>query len=176
MTESNKNIGNLDIKSRKMELQNINILQDEFGDVAYRGVERQHVSIGYNVGMERLTRLLKEKKFSKEKFMESPTESIREFLYGFFKERGGNLPAVWVEDKTVYLITEFGEKCVTIEAEKQIKVCHKDICNLYCRAFVKGMVQIFEDLFPGIMINFYNQSSRRVENNDCIEAFQIVIP
>lgn len=177
MTDTKKSISNLDLANRKNELSNINILFNQFGNLAYRAIEQQYTCCGYETGVERLTKLVKNNLFSKSKFTDDPVKGIEEFLHGFFKDRGGNLPKVWSEKDTVYLMTEVNVPCITIAAEKKIKVHHKDICNLYCRAFVKGLIKIFEDLFPGILINFYNVSSRRGEGkNDCVEAFQVIVP
>ncbi len=84
---------------------------------------------------------------------------------------------VFIEGNTVFLETKFCKNCLTIEAEKQAEQCHEDVCAIYCRTFAKGIVSVLEDLFPEIVINFYNVSSRRDgKNSDCREAFQILSP
>jgi hypothetical protein len=177
MTDQKKSIDNLDLANRKNELVNVNTLYNHFGSAAFRAIEKQYTGSGYQTGVERLTRLIKNKLFSRSEFSRDPIKGIEEFLHGYFKDRGGNLPRVWSEKNTVYLMTEFNVPCVTIAAEKEVPVPHREICNIYCRAFVKGMLKIFEDFFPGIVINFYNASSRRgPEKGDCVEAFQVVLP
>ncbi|MFC1724119.1 hypothetical protein ACFL4T_00725 [candidate division KSB1 bacterium] len=176
MSGGKKSIDSLQFSTRKNELQNINLLVNEFGDSAFRVIGNYYFNTGYEAGFERLTKLIENKRFSYEKFKKDPVKGISDFLHGYFKDRGGNLPKVWSEDNTVFLMTEIGVTCITIEAEKEVSVPHRDICNIYCRAFVKGMVNIFEDFYPGITINFYNAGSRRDKvKKDCIEAFQVII-
>ena len=156
-------------------MNNIYDLHQEFGNNAFKSITRYYTNSGYTKGIERITKLTKENKFSKIEFEKDPVKSIADFLRGYFIERDGNLPEVWFENNTVYLKTEYCEYCVTIEAEKSAKHCHDDVCAIYCRAFAKGLISIFEDIFPGIVINFYNVSSRRDgKESDCVEAFQVI--
>lgn len=172
-----KGINTVDYENRKNDLSKIRFLYNEFGNLTYRAIEKYNTGIGYECGIERLTRLIKEKKFSKSQFMADPVKGIETFLHGFFKDRGGNLPKVWSEKNTVFLMTEISVPCITIEAEKEVPIRHREICSVYCRAEVKGLIQIFEDLFPGIQIQFYNVSSRRgPEGDDCVEAFKVIVP
>jgi hypothetical protein len=127
--------------------------------------------------MERLIKLLKSEKFQAENFSENPVEGVRDFLQGYFADRGGNMPDIWVEGNTVFWETKYCKNCLTIEAEKLAEHCHDDVCAIYCRTFVKGIVAVLEDFFPEIVINFYNVSSRRDgKESDCREAFQILSP
>lgn len=174
---SEKGINTVEYEDRKNDLSNIQVLFNEFGNPAYRAIEKYNTGIGYESGIERLTQLIKEKKFTKSRFMADPVKGIEEFLHGFFKDRGGNLPKVWSEKNTVFLMTEISVPCITIEAEKEAPIRHREICSVYCRAEVKGLIQIFEDFFPGIQIQFYNVSSRRSqEGDDCVEAFKVIVP
>lgn len=177
MTGVKKSIDSLELKTRKDELSNINTLYNEFGDPVYLAVDKYFTNTGYEAGFERIVKLLEKKEFSKKIFLENPVKAVENHIHGFFADRGGNMPDVWSENNTVFLKTEKNAPCITTEAEKEIKVFHKDICQVYCRSFVKGFVKVFEDLFPGILINFYNASSRREKDSkDCIEAFQVIVP
>jgi len=173
MTEK-KGLDNLNIKAREKEINTIKFFYDEFGESAFRSVQKYHFSTGYQKGYELLGSLLGSKKFSKNKFWKDPVCRVKEFLISYFKQRGGNMPEIWSENDTVYLKTAAEIFCVTEEAEKKALKCHNDICNIYCRSFVEGLLSIFEEVFPGIIINFYNISSRRDEKrSDCVEAFQV---
>ena len=172
-----KSIDNLSLANRVNELNNIYDLHNTFGANAYKAIHKYYMNSGYSKGIERITKLLKEDKFSVLDFGKNPIKVIADFLHGYFVDRGGNLPEVWAEKNTVFLKTEYCKYCVTIEAEKTAKNCHEDVCAIYCRAFAQGLLSIFTDLFPGIIINFYNQSSQRQGKEiDCVEAFQVIIP
>lgn len=172
-----KGINTVDFNKRKEDLYNISVLFHEFGNLAYSVIEKYYTGIGYETGVERLTKLIKDDKFSKSRFMEDPVKGIEKFLFGYIKDRGGNLPTIWSEENSVFLMTEASVPCITVAAERDVKIQHKDICTIYCRAVAKGLIMIFEDFFPGIQIQFYNTSSRRGrEGNDCIEVFKIVVP
>lgn len=169
-----KGLDNLNIKAREKEINIIKYFFDEFGESAFRTVQKYHFSIGYQKGYELLDTLLSNKKFSRDIFWKNPVCGVKDFLISYFKQRGGNMPEIWSENDTVYLKTAAEIFCVTEEAEKMALKSHNDICNIYCRSFVEGMIGIFEDLFPGLIINFYNVSSRRDEmRRDCVEAFQV---
>jgi len=177
VTQNKKGINSIELETRKSDLDNVKVLVNEFGKLAYSVVDKYYCNIGYETGVDRLIKLLRKNEFSKQDFLADPVKNIRDFLHGYFKDRGGNLPKVWTENNTVFLMTEISVPCITIAAEKLVGICHKDICNVYCRALAKGIIKIFEDFFPGIKINFYNKSSRRNGGrSDCIEAFQVVIP
>ncbi len=177
MEQIGKSIDNLNIQNRIDELNNIYELHKKFGNIAFNAIEKYYTNSGYAKGIEIITKLINENKFSKKEFTLNPIKIITEFLKGYFIERGGNQPEIWSKENVVYLKTEYCKYCVTIEAEQTAKHCHDDVCAIYCRAFAKGLISIFEDLFPGIIINFYNVSSRRDEKeSDCLEAFQIIIP
>jgi len=177
MENEGKSINNLKLSNRIEELNSINSLYLEFGDQAFRAIEKYYFNSGYQTGFDRLIKLVNEKKLSKNDIVKSPLETIRDFLHGYFADRGGNLPEVWIEKNTVYLKTEFCRYCVTIEAEKTAAKCHDDICAIYCRSFAKGLVKVLEEFYPGLVINFYNHSSRRDgKDSDCVEAFQVIIP
>ena len=172
-----KGINTVDLNNRKKDLQNICVLFQEFGNQAYRALEKYYTGIGFETGMERLTELIKQKKFSKNRFIGNPVKGIEEFLSGYFEDRGGNMPTIWIEDNTVFLMTEVSVPCVTVAAERDVEIQHRDICHIYCRTIAKGLILIFEDLFPGIQIQFYNVSSRRSKDgDDCVEAFKVIVP
>ena len=177
MEQTGKSIDNLNLQNRIDELNDIFELHNKFGNIAFNAIEKYYTNSGYAKGFDRITKLINNNLFSKNEFEQNPVKNITEFLKGYFIERGGNQPEIWSKENVVYLKTEYCKYCVTIEAEKSAKKCHDDICSIYCRSFVKGLISIFEDLFPGIIINFYNVSSRRDEKeSDCLEAFQIIIP
>ncbi|MDP8201755.1 MAG: hypothetical protein P9M11_06390 [Candidatus Tenebribacter burtonii] len=172
-----KGINNLSIQARVEELNDFALLHKKFGNVAFRAIQKNNLYSGYAVGMERITRLIKEKKFDTESFRLNPIEGVREFIHGYFADRGGNMPDVFIEGNTVFLETEFCKNCLTIEAEKLAEQCHEDVCAIYCRTFAKGIVSVLENFFPEIVINFYNVSSRRDgKESDCREAFQVLSP
>ena len=116
-------------------------------------------------------------KYYIEALQQNSMEEVRDFLHGYFADRGGNMPDVWIEGDTVYLEIKFCKNCLTIEAEKLAEQCHEDVRAIYCRTFAKGIVSVLEDFFPEIVINFYNVSSRRDgKESDCREAFQVLSP
>ena len=174
---NDKGINNLSIQTRVEELNDFALLHRKFGNTAFRAIEKNNLYSGYAIGMERLTKLIKENKFNIEEFRSNPVEGVRKFLHGYFADRGGNMPDIWAEGNTVYLETKICKNCLTIEAEKLAEQCHEDVCAIYCRTFAKGIVSVLEDFFPEIVINFYNVSSRRDgKESDCREAFQILSP
>ncbi|MDA3812888.1 MAG: hypothetical protein PF570_01415 [Candidatus Cloacimonetes bacterium] len=174
---NDKGINNLSIQTRVEELNDFTLLHSKFGNVAFRAIQKNNLYSGFTVGMERITKLLKEEKFDIEIFQQNPVEGVREFLHGYFEDRGGNMPDIWADGNTVFLETKFCKDCLTIEAEKLAEQCHEDVCAIYCRTFAKGIVSVLEDLFPEIVINFYNVSSRRDgKDSDCREAFQVLSP
>lgn len=169
-----KGLDNLSVKARKEEINTIKYFYDEFGESAFRTIQKYHFSVGYQKGIELLKTQINNKQFSDKKFREDQTSGVKKFLISYFKQRGGNMPEIWHENDTVYLKTAADIFCVTEEAEKSALKCHNDICNIYCRSFVEGLLSIFEEVYPGIIINFYNVSSRRdAKRSDCIEAFQV---
>ena len=174
---NDKGINNLSIQTRVDELNDFALLHRKFGNLAFRAIQKNNYNSGYAIGMERLTKLIKKDKFNLANFRSNSVEGVREFLHGYFADRGGNMPDIWTEGNTVYLETKFCKNCLTIEAEKLAEQCHEDICAIYCRTFAKGIVSVLEDFFPEIVINFYNVSSRRDgKNSDCREALQVLSP
>ncbi|MBT4331751.1 MAG: hypothetical protein HOD64_00595 [Candidatus Cloacimonetes bacterium] len=174
---NDKGINNLSIQTRVEELNDFALLYKKFGSLAFRVIQKSNFYSGFSIGMERIIKLLKEEKLNIKAFQQNPVEGVREFLHGYFTDRGGNMPDIWAEGNTVYLETKICKNCLTIEAEKQAEQCHEDVCAIYCRTFAKGIVSILEDFFPEIVINFYNVSSRRdSKDSDCREAFQVLSP
>lgn len=174
---NDKGINNLSIQTRVEELNDFALLHKKFGNIAFRAIQNNNFYSGFTVGMEKLTKLVKAGKFKIEGFRQNPVEGVRDFLHGYFADRGGNMPDICVEGNTVYLETKFCKNCLTIEAEKLAEHCHEDVCAIYCRTFAKGIVSVLEDFFPEIVINFYNVSSRRDgKESDCREAFQVLSP
>jgi len=174
---NDKGINNLSIQTRVEELNDFALLHKYFGNLAFRAIQKNNLYSGFAIGMERLTKLIKENKFNIAEFRNDPVEGVREFLHGYFADRGGNMPDIWIEGNTVYLETKICKNCLTIEAEKLAEQCHEDVCAIYCRTFAKGIVSVLEDFFPEIVINFYNVSSRRDgKESDCREAFQVLSP
>ncbi|MCF7920640.1 MAG: hypothetical protein K9N06_12075 [Candidatus Cloacimonetes bacterium] len=170
-------ISDFKLETRIAELKVIAALEVRFGGIAFKGMRRYYLASGYQAGVERLLKLLSADSEYEKTFWQAPGERIRDFLHGFFLDRGGNLPEVWLEGDTVFLKTEVTAYCVTIAAEKQAPRCHSDVCAIYCRAFAEGLVSVFEEFFPGIVINFYNVSSQRQGKGiDCVEGFKIVVP
>jgi len=173
--DNRKSIDNLKLNNRITELNNINKLHKEFGDNAFRAVEKYYYYSGFQAGFDRLLKLVDSKEVRSVHFLKDPVNTIRDFLNGYFIDRGGNQPDVWAENNIVYLKTEFCKYCVTIEAEESAEKCHEDICAIYCRSFAKGLIKVLEKFNPHLVINFYNVGSRRDgKNSDCVEAFQII--
>ena len=104
---NDKGINNLSIQTRVEELNDFALLHRKFGNTAFRAIQKNNYHSGYAIGMERLTKLIKEIKFNIEEFRSNPIEGVREFLHGYFADRGGNMPDIWTEDNTVYLETKF---------------------------------------------------------------------
>jgi len=174
---NDKGINNLSLQTRVDELNDFALLHRKFGNLAFRAIQKNNYNSGYAIGMERLTKLIKKDNFDIAKFRINPVKGVREFLHGYFVDRGGNMPDIWVEGNTVFLETKICKNCLTIEAEKMAKQCHEDVCAIYCRTFAKGIVSVLPDFFPEIVINFYNVSSRRDgKESDCREAFQVLSP
>ena len=174
---SDRGINIVDFDKRMRDLRQIQVLHEMFGNAAYKAMEKYYTGIGYETGVERLVKLIEESSFSERQFRANPVKGIEDFLLEYFQDRGGNLPKIWSEGNTVFLMTEASVDCVTVRAEKEVGIQHRDICNVYCRAEAKGMIKIFEDFFPELSIQYYNASSRRTkECNDCIEAFQVIAP
>ena len=172
--ENKKGLDNLSVQARENEINTIRYLYDAFGEPAFRSIQKYHFSTGYQKGFELLNDLIAENTFSREKFWEDPAGGVRDFLICYFERRGANMPEIWSENDTVYLKTAVEVFCVTEEAEKQALKCHSDVCNIYCRSFVQGYISILPEIFPGLIINFYNVSSRRDgKRSDCVEAFQV---
>jgi len=174
---NDKGINNLSIQTRVEELNDFALLHQKFGNIAFRAIQKNNFHSGYAVGMERLTKLIKKDRFDIKTFQQNPVKGVKEFLHGYFTDRGGNLPDIWIEGNTVFLETKFCKDCLTIEAEKMANHCHEDVCAIYCRTFANGIVSVLEEFFPEIVINFYNVSSRRDgRESDCREAFQVLSP
>jgi len=169
-----KGLDNLSLEARKQEIDTIRHLYDAFGEPAFRAIQRYHFSTGYQKGFEMLSTLLSEEAFSDLSFRQDPVTGVEAFLVTYFRRRGGNMPDIWSEKDTVYLQTKAEIFCVTEEAEKHALKCHTDVCNIYCRSFIRGYINILEAVYPGIIIHFYNVSSRRDDKrSDCVEAFQV---
>ncbi|MFC1782706.1 hypothetical protein ACFL02_03855 [Planctomycetota bacterium] len=172
--ENKKGLDNLSVEARRKEINTIRHLFDTFGEPAFRSIQKYHFSTGYQRGFEILNDLLAEENFLEASFRQDPVGGVRDFLISYFKRRGGNMPEIWSENNIVYLKTAAEVFCITEEAEKQASKCHSDVCNIYCRSFIRGYVSIIEEVLPGIIINFYNVSSRRDDKrSDCVEAFQV---
>jgi hypothetical protein len=174
---NDKGINNLSVEKRIAELNDYALLHSIFGDLSFRAIGKYNFFAGYSIGFERMIKLLRDGRFDKEVFEDKPIDGICEFLQGYFTDRGGNQPEIWSEYSSVFLKTRSCKFCVTIEAEKSSEKCHDDVCAIYCRSFAKGLVKVLEEFYPGLVINFYNFSSRRDgKDSDCVEAFQVVTP
>ncbi|MBN2460784.1 MAG: hypothetical protein JXB60_04175 [Candidatus Cloacimonetes bacterium] len=163
------------IASRFKDLKEIEILLHTFGKQACTLIEKYHFYKGYQAGIRRLLAMIAEDRFDLIAFTVKPRVEIRNFLAGFFNDRGGNQPEIWLENTTIFLKTPGSRECITLEAEKKNPVPHQDICFIYCRSFALGLISIFADLIPGLKVSHYNISSRRLPGGDCVEAFQIVV-
>ncbi len=165
------------LSAKLSDLSAVNALHAEFGDLAWPVLRRQYLALGYGEGVGRLTRLLETGDFSREKFAADPVDGVRVWLQGFFDDRGGAMPEIWVEDNTVFLCTRACKQCLTIDAEFTKPVAHREICYIYCRAWAEGYVQAVADLFPGLVVHYHNVDSQRAgPEHDCVEAFQVVAP
>jgi len=159
------------------DLAAVTALHAAFGDVAWPVLRRQYLAAGYQAGVERLAREVAAGRFSPAGFTADPVAGVREWIAGFFTDRGAAQPEVWAEQGTVYLRTRGCERCATREAEARHPVAHDEVCHVYCRAWVEGYVLPLADLFPGVIINYHNVDSRRAgPDHDCVEAFQVIAP
>ncbi|MBD3221411.1 hypothetical protein GF314_09220 [bacterium] len=177
MSEREKGLEASDLASRTEDLAGIHALEQAYGDLAWPVLRRQYLALGYAAGVERLTRLLSERRWSPDALAGDPVAAVRDWLEGHFTDRGGAMPEIWAEETTVYLRTRGCRECVTIEAEKTRPVGHREVCYVYCRAWAEGYVSVLADLAPGLQINYHNLDSRRDgAEHDCVEAFQVVAP
>jgi len=159
------------------DLDAVACLHRAFGDVAWPVLRRQYLAAGYQTGVERLACELAADRFTPAGFTADPVAGVRDWLSGFFRDRGTARPEIWSEEGTVYLRTRGCERCLTREAEARRPVSHDEVCFVYCRAWVEGYVMVLADLFPGVIINYHNVDSRRAgAGHDCVEAFQVVAP
>lgn len=94
-------INSLSIQTRVEELNDFALLHKKFGNVAFRAIQKNNFYSDFSVGMERLTKLLKAEKFDKTTFQQNPVAGVREFLHGYFADRGGNMPDIKIEGNTV---------------------------------------------------------------------------
>ena len=91
MQNKPKSIDNLNLQNRINELNNIYELHQVFDSNAFKVIARYYTNSGYAKGNERITKLLKENKFSRKEFEQDPVKNIVDFLRGYFIDRGGNL-------------------------------------------------------------------------------------
>lgn len=177
MSHNSKINNDLTFSAKVSALSKMNAIYLQFGNAGFAAIRKNYLYQGYITGFERLSELIKEEKWDRAGFLNEPVGGIKVFLQGYFEDRGRNMPEIWIEDNTIFLKTPACHKCVTVEAEKQERTAHPEICFVYCRATIEGMLRIFETLFPGLVINYYNVSSRRQSSDtDCVEAFQIIYP
>lgn len=167
-------LDSLSVEEREEEISSIRRMYDTFGETAFRTVRRSHFSEGYTRGYKLLADLLRERVFHADTFRIDPVAGVEGFLREYFVRRGWSMPDVSSRGDTVFLGTGAEAFCITEEAEKKAPGCHRDVCNIYCRAFAQGLVSVLEDAFPGMVLNFHNVSSRRDgKGSDCVEAFQV---
>ena len=115
---SGTSISDFKLETRISELNQVAALHRRFGGVAFKAMRRYYLAAGYQAGVDRLLHLIATYDEYEKGFEKEPIRYISDFLFGFFKDRGGNLPEVWTEDDTVFLKTEDTAYCVTIAAEK----------------------------------------------------------
>ena len=121
MGGNNRGLAATDLEAKLGDLAGVNALYDAFGDLAWPVLRRQYLSLGYQEGVARLTRLLEEGTFDKNEFAADPADGVR--------------------------------------------------------AWAEGYLQVVADLFPGVVIHYHNLESRRSgAGQDCVEAFQVVVP
>ena len=105
--DNKKSIDSLNIETRIAELKDIKKLHEEFGDPAFVAIRKYYQNSGYMKGYERLSRLVSNEKIHKKDILNNPVKSVENFLSGYFKDRGGNMPEIWSEKNTVYLKTPY---------------------------------------------------------------------
>ncbi len=172
-----KGLTAINLEAKKADLQDINSMHNAYGDGVYPVLRKQYLGLGYQASVERMTSKVAAAQFDPEAFLKDPVEGVKDWLQGFFDDRGAAMPEIWSEDDTVHLMTRACNKCLTLDAEKETPVPHGEVCYVYCRAWAEGYVNLLVDLFPGLSINYYNKDSRRVGcGHDCLEAFQIISP
>jgi hypothetical protein len=177
MTDQHEGLNVSDPTSRTEDLAGIHALEEAYGNLAWPVLRRQYLALGYAAGVERITRLVVEGHWSPDTLDGDPVGAVRDWLEGHFVDRDGAMPEIWAEETTVYLRTRGCRECVTIEAEKTRPVGHREVCYVYCRAWVEGYVSVLADLAPGLQINYHNLDSRRDgAEHDCVEAFQVISP
>jgi len=175
MSEKVKQDDNLQLNQRIDEFNDMKLLFNTFGEVAYRATQKYFFYHGYEIGYEKVLKAVKNGELTPPIFQSNPVEIIKQFLIGFFKERGGNQPDIWIEKSVIYLRTKKEVWCPAPPAVEKSGVQHKDICNIHKRSLVMGLVIVFEEFFPGLVINGYGDSSRfDDEKSDCVEAYQII--
>ena len=175
MSEKVKKDDNLQLKQRIDEFNDIKFLFNIFGEAAYRATQKYFFSHGYEIGYERVLKAVKKGELTQQIFQTNPIETIKQFLINFFKERGGNQPDIRIEKSVIYLRTKKEVWCPAPDAAIKTGIRHKDICTIHKRALVIGLVKVFEEFFPGLVINCYGASSRfEDEKSDCVEAYQII--
>ena len=177
MGSSKQGLTATDMDAKLSDLAGVNALQANFGDLAWPVLRKQYLALGYQEGVARLVRTLEAGTFSRDAFAADPVEGVRAWLQGFFDDRGAAMPDIWREERTVFLRTLACKNCLTVDAEVLLPVVHREVCYIYCRAWAEGYVQVVADLFPGVVIHYYNEDSRRDgAGHDCVEAFQVVVP
>ncbi|RKZ13125.1 hypothetical protein DRQ50_10905 [bacterium] len=177
MGSNNQGLTATDLDAKLADLAGVNALHAAFGDLAWPVLRRQYLALGYQEGVARLVGALETGDFDRAEFAADPIEGIRAWLQGFFDDRGAAMPDIWREGRTVYLRTKACRECLTVNAEARLPVAHREICYVYCRAWAEGYVQAVADLFPGVVIHYHNEDSRRDGvGHDCVEAFQVVLP
>ena len=177
MSHSKQGLTATDLDAKLTDLGGVNALHAAFGDQAWPVLRKQYLSLGYSEGVARLTRLASAGTFDPTAFRADPAEGVRVWLQGFFDDRGTAMPDIWRDGRTVFLRTRACKQCLTVDAEVKRPVPHGEICFAYCRAWAEGYVDAVADLFPGVIVHYHNQDSRRAgADHDCVEAFQVVSP
>lgn len=177
MTGSGRGLQALGLDAKIDDLKGVNALHEACGERAWPLLRKQYLALGYAEGVARLTRLAAAGDFDAAGLAADPVAGARAWLQGFFDDRGGAMPEIRAEDRTVYLRTKECRRCHTLEAETTEPVPHGEICYVYCRAWAEGYMEVLADLVPGLVIHYHNADSRRSgTGHDCVEAFQIVVP
>ncbi len=172
-----KGLAAVDLEAKRADLLDINSMHAAFGDGVYPVLRKQYLGLGYQAGVERMTRLVAAGHFDPQAFLTDPVAGVQNWLQGYFDDRSAAMPEIWSEGNIVHLMTRACRKCLTLDAEKQTPVNHREVCFIYCRAWAEGYVDLLTDLFPGLIVNYYNKDSRREgSGHDCVEAFQVISP
>jgi len=175
MTQAAKRDKNLDLEKRVAEFDGLQALVAEFGDAAYRAIDRYYAALGYEEGYDLILDCVRSGELSLETVRAAPVEAVLELLRKFFERRGGNQPEFRVENDTIYLTTPCTSWCPTPAAVRKTGLGHKDICFVHKRSFAAGVAGAIMEFVPALTVQASNLESRNLtEGAGCTEAYKVV--